>query len=328
MPIDPIPLRIGSLCIREPVLLAPMAGYTDTCTRRIARSAGAGLVFTEMISAKGLIRRAPSTLSLIAFHPEEKPIGVQLFGSDPSELAEAARIAQDLGASLIDINMGCPVKKVCRIGAGAALLRVPNQVAEILKAVRKATHCPLTIKIRLGWDERSVTALEISRIAEENGVDAITLHPRTRSQGFSGTADWSWIERLKAERKIPVIGNGDISSPHRAFEALNSGWCDGVMIGRGARGNPWLFSQTLDLLAGNPFLPPTAEERFTVLAQHAEALLFHYGSNRGIYRIRLLVPHYVRGMPGAAAFRSQAALVGTGGARELLGLLRAVLRVG
>ena len=321
-------LRIGSLHIRDPVLLGPMAGYTDTCTRRIARRAGAGLVFTEMISAAGLVRRMPNTLSLMAFHPEENPLGVQLFGSNPSELAEAARIAQELGASLIDINMGCPVQKVCRIGAGAALLRAPDHVAEILKEVRKATLCPLTIKIRLGWDEQTITAVEIARVAEESGVDAVTLHPRTRSQGFSGLADWSWIGRLKAERKIPIIGNGDISSPYRAFEALDQGSCDGVMIGRAARGNPWIFSQALDLLAGKPFRTPTTEERFTLLAEHVESVLSHHGSVQGMNRTRLFVPHYVRGLPGAATFRRRVALVGAGGTREILRLLRTGLQFG
>ncbi|MEW6440807.1 MAG: tRNA dihydrouridine synthase DusB [bacterium] len=322
------PLRIGTLIVAEPILLAPMAGHTDSCMRRMARRCGAGLVFTEMISAAALVRNNPRSLDLLSFDPEEIPLGVQLFGSDPGVLADAARLAQDRGASLIDINMGCPVPKVCRGGSGAALLGDPVRAARLFEAVRKVLQVPLTVKMRLGWDERKITAPEIARVAEESGVDAITLHPRTRSQGFAGTADWSWVRRLRQDRGIPVIGNGDVAGPQTARDALLDGCCNAVMIGRAARGNPWIFCHTRRLLAGEGYREPGPEERRAVVEQHLELVLARYGSERGATRIRLLLPYYLKGYPGAAASRRQTSLLRTGGAREYLGLLRAVLGVG
>jgi nifR3 family TIM-barrel protein len=297
-----------------------MAGFTDTCARRLARRFGAGLVYSEMVSAAGLVRRQPRTLAMLTFHPEEQPYGVQVFGSDPTEMAEAARIAQDEGASIVDINLGCPVKRVCRTGAGAALLRDPQRVDRILAAVRKAVTCPLTVKMRLGWDARDVSVLEISRIAEENGVDAITLHPRTRAQGFQGKADWSWVARLKKVRRIPVIGNGDILEAENAVEALGSTACDGIMIGRAARGNPWIFSQTADLLSGRDPSRPSGEMRYRTIRLHMEWLCTQYGKEQGLRRIRFLLFHYGRGLPRAGRLRQQ--LVTVQGEEALEGLLR------
>lgn len=319
------PLSVGSLRIPDPVLLAPMAGYTDSCFRRIARTYGAGIVFTEMISAAGLVRRSPKTLALLAFDEREQPLGIQVFGADPYEMAEAARIAQDHGASLIDLNMGCPVEKVCRIGAGASLLRSPDRAARIVAAVRKAVSCPLTVKIRLGWDSSSMTALQIAEIAESCGADAVTLHPRLRSQGFAGPADWSWVARLKAERKIPIVGNGDVASAPRALEVLSRGVCDAVMIGRASRGNPWLFSQIRALLQGEVQAQPSSAERYTVMEEHLEALLNRYAPDLAAQRVRLLFPHYLKGLPGAATFRRALGNFKPGRTRELLDLLRAIL---
>ncbi len=298
-------LKIGCLRIPNPLVLAPMAGYTDTCARRIAKKFGAGLVFSEMVSAAGLSRRQPGTLDMLAFHPEEQPYGVQIFGSDPSEMAEAARIAQDRGAAIVDINMGCPVKRVCRTGAGAALLREPKRAGRILAAVRKAVTCPLTVKMRLGWDARDFSVLEVSRIAEAQGVDAVTLHPRTRTQGYRGEADWSWIARLHEERTIPVIGNGDLTSPRGCMEALESNCCDGIMIGRAARGNPWIFSQTLDLLSGKEPLEPSAQLQYETIRLHMGWLCTQYGKEQGLRRIRFLLFQYGRGLSGAARFRRE-----------------------
>jgi tRNA-dihydrouridine synthase B len=300
-------LKIGPLHIPSPLVLAPMAGFTDTCTRRLARRFGAGLVYSEMVSAAGLARRQPGTLTMLTFHPEEQPYGVQIFGSDPKEMAEAARVAQQEGASIVDINLGCPVKRVCRTGAGAALLREPKRVGQILAAVRKAVTCPLTVKMRLGWDARELTVLEISRIAEEVGADGVTLHPRTRAQGFQGQADWSWVARLKVELGIPVIGNGDLSRPAACLEALWNSGCDGIMIGRAARGNPWIFSQTLGLLSGMDPAPPSLETRYSTIRLHMEWLCTQYGREQGLLRTRFLLFHYGRGLPRARRFREQIA---------------------
>lgn len=313
--------NIGSLQIPNPLVLAPMAGFTDTCARRLAKRFGAGLVYSEMVSAAGLARRQPRTFALLAFHPEEQPYGVQIFGTEPTEMAEAARIAQSAGASLVDINLGCPVKRVCRTGAGAALLREPKRVARILTAVRQAVTCPLTVKMRLGWDTKDLSVLEISRIAEDHGVDAITLHPRTRAQGYQGKADWSWVGRLKEERGIPVIGNGDLVSPQGCLEALKATLCDGIMIGRAVRGNPWIFSQTLDLLSGKDSPKPSREMLYRTIQLHMEWLCTSYGKEQGIRRIRFLLFHYGRGLPRAGWFRRELASIHS--EEALQGLLRA-----
>ncbi len=257
---------------------------------------------------------------MLAFHPEEQPYGVQIFGAEPAEMAEAARIAQNEGASVVDINLGCPVKRVCRTGSGAALLREPKRVDAILAAVRKAVTCALTVKMRLGWDGRDLTAFETSRIAEDRGVDAITLHPRTRAEGFQGKADWSFITRLKAERKIPVIGNGDLSGPQICVDALRKSGCDGIMIGRAARGNPWIFSQTLDLLSGKDPLEPSPEIRYETIRLHMDWLCTRYGTQQGLRKMRFLLFHYSRGSRRAAWFRRQ--LASTQGEEALEELLR------
>jgi len=313
--------KIGSLVLPNPLVLAPMAGYTDTAARRTARRRGAGLVITEMVSAAGLVRGAAKTRVLMSFHPDERPLGVQIFGSDPSEMAEAARIVRDSGASLVDINLGCPVKKVCGSGAGAALLRDPLRTGRILEAVCRAVDCPVTIKMRLGWDSAEADAhREIARIAADGGVHAITLHPRTRAQGFQGRADWDRVARLKEESPIPIIGSGDIVTPQGAWEALTRGLCHGLMIGRAARGNPWIFSQTLDLLDGKTPAAVTAEERFRTVQEHLEGLLTHYGKDPGCRKARFLLLHYAKGLPGSGAFRQK--MLTLAGEDDLRALLR------
>ena len=312
--------RVGSLQIPNALVLAPMAGFTDTSARRLAKRFGAGLVYSEMVSAAALVRRQPGTFSMLASHPEEQPYAVQIFGAEPAEMAEAARLAQNEGASIVDINLGCPVRRVCRTGAGAALLREPKRVDRILTAVRKAVTCPLTVKMRLGWDAKDLSVLEISRIAEDRGVDAIALHPRTRAQGYRGKADWSWVARLKEERRVPVIGNGDLFSPEACLEALGNVLCDGIMIGRAARGNPWIFSQTLDLLSGKDSPNPSREMRYRTIKLHMEWLCTLYGKEQGIRRTRFLLFYYGRGLPGAAWFRQR--LVSTHSEEALQGLLR------
>jgi len=296
-------LTIGSLTLKSPLALAPMAGYTDSSARRIARKFGAGLVMSEMVSAAGIARRIPKTMSLLAFHPEERPLGIQIFGNDPAEMAEAARIIQDQGASLVDLNLGCPVRKVCRNGAGSALLREPEKVASIVQSVRSSIDCPLTVKMRLGWDEKKISAPEIAHIAEECGADAIVLHPRTRAQGYQGAADWTWVARLKQERKVPILGSGDIVTPDGACEVLEQGVCDGVMIGRASRGNPWIFSQTLACLSGRLPDQPSALSRYEVMLEHLANLQSVYGTERGWRKSRYVLPYYTKGLPGSSNLR-------------------------
>ena len=298
-------LQFGSLPIKNPYFLAPMAGYTDTCTRRLAKKTGAGLVYTEMISAAGLVRRQKKTFSLLAFHSDEQPLGAQIFGADPQDMAEAARIVHNEGAAFVDINLGCPAKKVCRTGAGAALLHSPYKVGILLERVRKAISCPLTIKMRLGWDTQNIYASQIAKIAEEAGIDAIALHPRTRSQLFQGTADWSWIARLKAERTVPVIGSGDILTAQDAYQKITNGDCDALMIGRAARGNPWIFSQIIDLHAGRPLNPVSSQTQYNDILQYLEWQFTQYGNAEGLRKVRFLLLHYIKGRSKAAQFRSR-----------------------
>ncbi len=298
-------LKIGSIVLANPLVLAPMAGYTESCTRRLAKRFGAALVTTEMVSAAGLTRKQRKTRAMLAAHPEEAPYAAQIFGSDPAEMAEAARIAEAEGAALVDINMGCPVRKVCKTGAGASLLRSPPWAARVMEEVRRAVSCPLTIKIRLGWDAGEITCLEIARLAEQVGVDAVTLHPRTRAQGFQGEADWSWVARLKEELRIPVIGSGDLFTSRRCWEVLRSGVCDGIMIARGARGTPWIFSEVLERLAGREPEPVSPALRHEAALLYLELLLEHYGKEDGLRRARFLLLHYTRGLPCAAAYRKR-----------------------
>jgi len=242
-------------------------------------------------------------------------------------MAEAARIVRDAGASLVDINMGCPVKKVCRSGAGAALLRHPVHAGRVLEAVCRAVDCPVTVKMRLGWDSAEADAyLTLARVAEASGVQAIALHPRTRSQGFRGRADWACVARLQAEVRVPVIGSGDIVTAQGALEALEHGGCDAVMIGRAARGNPWIFSRTLALLAGREPAPVTREQRYATVETHLQGILDHYGSEAGWKTARFQLLPYGRGLSGSGAFRQQ--MFAVEGEDDLRGLLRAFFLLG
>lgn len=296
-------IHIQSLELSSPVILAPMAGITNLPYRRIMKRFGAGLVFTEMVSANGLIREGQKTLVLLDSHDEESPLGIQLFGDDPGVLSEAVAMVAD-AATLIDINMGCPVKKVIRSGAGSALLKSPATVRAICRETRRAYSGPLTIKIRSGWDESTVNYLEIGKIAEEEGVDAITLHPRTRSQGFSGHSDWSQIEQLKKAVNIPVFGSGDIFTPEGALKMLTECNCDAVMIGRGGYGNPWLIGQILDLLEGKTPRQPTAAEICRVAVEHLELHRDQFGAHKALLEMRKHMCWYARGLSGASHFRA------------------------
>jgi tRNA-dihydrouridine synthase B len=296
-------MQIGRLSLQSDVFLAPMAGITDLPFRTIVREFGCGMAFTEMVSASGLIRGMGKTCRYLDSSPVDRPLGVQLFGSDPPTLAVAATIAAGKGADLIDVNMGCPVKKVTNTGSGAALMRDPEQAAAILKAMRKATDLPLTVKIRAGWRPRETNALDIGRIAEECGVDAVILHPRTVDQGFGGVSDWSLIAALKERLRIPVIGSGDVHGPEDAARMFRETGCDGVMVGRGALGNPWIIRNILTHLAGGAVFPPSLADREEAIRHHLELAIDYYGEKIGTRDFRKHLLWYTKGLRGGARFR-------------------------
>ncbi len=298
-------LKIGELELGQGLILAPMAGITDLSFRRIAKSFEVDLVTSEMVSAEGLVRRNPSTGFLLQSHPEEKPLAIQIFGSDPMVMSEAAQVVADEGADIIDLNMGCPVTKVLRQGAGAALLRDAETVKRVVEAVRRAVTVPITVKIRSGWNRTSINALEVARGAEVAGADAITIHPRTAKQGLSGKADWSLIARVKQAVSIPVIGNGDVTRPEHAIEMGRLTRCDGVMIGRGAMGNPWIFEEAKQLGLGRKPLAPSPGERLAVMRRHL-ALYEELRCGRpSLSGIRSRIMWYTKGLPGSAGLRAE-----------------------
>ncbi len=297
-------MKIGTLQLDNNVFLAPMAGISDLPYRRLMKHFGAALVFTEMVSANGLHYGGGGTTELLTSTPDEHPLGIQIFGADPEFLAAAARHVAPHG-ELIDINMGCPVKKVIRGGAGSALLQDPPRIAAILRAVRAAVDLPLTIKIRSGWDSGSRNFLEVARIAEGEGVDAITLHPRTRSEGFGGHSDWDEIARLKSCIKLPVIGSGDLFTAEDALEMFRRTGCDAVMIGRGGYGNPWLIRNILARREGLPEFIPDAAERHRVAREHLALYLESFTQERAVREMRKHLSWYTHGLPGSAQFRGE-----------------------
>lgn len=298
------PMKIRALQLKNPIILAPMAGISDLPYRLIMKPAGAGLVFTEMVSAVGLVRAKGRnrTFELLDSRPEERPLGVQLFGSDPDYLAQGARLVAN-HADLIDLNLGCPVPKVTKGGGGSALLREPERIRRIVASIRGAWDGPLTVKIRSGWDAGQLNYLEIGRIAEEEGVDAITLHPRTRSQGFAGLSDWTHLRRLKEALTIPVIGSGDIYTAADGLRMLTETGCDAIMIGRGGYGNPWLLTELAARLQGEEWQAPTIAERAVIAHRHLNLSLEILGERRAIGEMRKHLCWYARGLSGAAGFR-------------------------
>ncbi|MBN2428099.1 MAG: tRNA dihydrouridine synthase DusB [Deltaproteobacteria bacterium] len=295
-------MNLGNLNLDGNIFLAPMAGITDIPYRRIMKRYGAALVYSEMISANGLIRAGHKTRQLMLSSTEEQPLGIQLFGNDPDTMAEATREATP-HAQLIDLNFGCPAKKVIRTGAGSALMREPERIGQIVAAVRKATPLPLTVKIRAGWDSTSINYLEIARLAENEGADAVTLHPRTRSQGFGGKADWTLIRGLKEAIDIPVIGSGDIFTPEDGLEMMKTTGCDAIMVGRGSFGNPWLLKNIHQLQMQLPVKKPSQLERYCTLREHYQMFIDCYGPRRAVGHMRKHLAWYARGMNGAAEFR-------------------------
>jgi len=290
-------LTIGRLHLKNWLILAPMSGRTNLPFRLIIKKMGAGLVITEMISAAGLSRGQAKTHTYLDSHPAERPVAAQLFGYEPDSMAISAQIAAEKGMDIIDINMGCPVKKVVKTGSGAALMRDPKKAAKILSAVRQSTSLPVTVKIRAGWSPEEANAPEIAEIAEDSGADGISIHPRFASQGFSGKADWTLIGRIKRAIEIPVIGSGDITEPSLALKMRSETNCDGVMIGRAALTNPWIFRQIFDMEEKGSFDTPDLDDRHRLIMEHYSLLTEYLGENRATNVMRGLLLLYTKRLP-------------------------------
>ena len=297
---------IGSVSLANPFFLAPLAGISDWAFRRLAKEAGAGLTVTEMVSATALAYRGRATLALLATDPKlEKPFCVQLFGKNPDHLAEAARTAVDLGADIIDFNLGCPARKVVNSGHGAALLKDPPALLSLVRALVRAVKVPVTVKTRPAFAPGiGATIFELMPRLADEGVAALTLHPRLASAGFSGEADWSLVARLAEKSPIPIIGSGDITKPEQAVERLRQSGAAAVMIGRGAKGRPWLFRQCLEVWRGAPPREETSAERLAAAARHAR-LLGELMGPRAAFKLRTVLMWYAKGLPGAAEFRAR-----------------------
>lgn len=298
------PVRIGPYQLKNNLLVAPMAGVTDRPFRQLCKTMGAGMAVSEMVASNSLLRGSEKTRRRANHEGEVEPISVQIAGADPRMLADAAQYNVDQGAQIIDINMGCPAKKVCNVMAGSALLKDEGLVEQILAAVVRAVTVPVTLKIRTGWDREHRNAENIARIAEDAGIQALTIHGRTRACGFSGEAEYDTIASVKSRVDIPVIANGDISTPERVREVLNYTKADGVMIGRAAQGRPWMFREIDHFLAAGERLPaPEVAEIHRVLVAHLHDLYEFYGEYTGVRVARKHISWYTKGLAGSAAFR-------------------------
>lgn len=298
-------LTIGNVKLDNPLVLAPMAGVTDLPFRVLCKEQGAGLICMEMISAKAILYKSKNTESLMETHLSEHPVSLQLFGSDPAIISEIAKQIEERPFDILDINMGCPVPKVVNNGEGSALMKNPTLIKEIVSKTVKAIKKPVTVKIRRGFDEDHVNAVEIAKIIEDCGAAAVAVHGRTRAQYYAGKADWEIIRKVKEAVSIPVIGNGDVDAPEKATQIMEETGCDGVMIARGAQGDPWIFSRTLHYLETGEVLPrPSKEEVVETILRHARMQLDYKGDYTGIREMRKHIAWYTGGFPHSAKLRA------------------------
>lgn len=296
-------IKIGTVTLDNMTVFAPLAGITNLPMRLIAKEEGCGLVCSEMVSSYGLVYQSRKTQKIMDSDAREKPLSVQIFGAEPAVMAEAACMVEAYGADILDINFGCSVRKILKSGSGSALMRTPDIAQAVIDAVRKAVKIPLTIKIRTGWDRSGDQAFETARMAEDSGVDAIAIHPRLASQGFGGKADWSLIKAIKDQCRIPVIGNGDIVTAEDAVRMQNETGCDAVMIGRGAIGNPWIFSQVAALFRGESAQAVAMDTRVDMMVRYLRESVTYLGEENACYMMRSRLGWFVKGMPHCSRFR-------------------------